>query len=72
MHLLRSLLDSRARQKLHTHWICHISPTLISFFFRSASVNNNWIYVYGLVEDLVNKFKKYGFSTLLAPLCCGE
>jgi hypothetical protein len=40
-------------------------------FYRSGSVDNNWMYIYSFVEELVNRFQKYGFSMPQAPLCLG-
>ncbi|XP_076980908.1 uncharacterized protein LOC143653652 [Tamandua tetradactyla] len=39
--------------------------------WRSGSINNNWMEVYNFVEDLVNKFKKFGFPMMWASQCCG-
>ena len=51
----------------HAH-VIHAPPSLthVFFFFRSRSVNDNWEFTQSFVQDLVNRFKKYGFSAL----CC--
>lgn len=46
-----------------TRWMCLIALTQV-FIFRSGSVNDNWIHIYNLVEEVIKKFKKYDFFML--------
>lgn len=66
--LLKDLQEGREdRNYPYTTDVTHLSDSCF-FIFRSGSVNNNWMDIYDMVEDLVNKFDKYGFSVLIE--CC--
>lgn len=63
--LLKVLQEGREdRNCSYTTDVIHLSDSSF-FIFRSGSVNNNWMDIYDMVEDLVNKFDKYGFSVLI-------
>lgn len=66
---VRSLLKGlpEAREGRNYSYMTDRTPLSDScfFIFRSGSVDNNWMDIYNLVEDLVNKFQKYGFSVLI-------
>lgn len=42
------------------------------FFYRSGSVDNNWMDIYDFVEGMVKKFEKYAFFMLEGIFLCQE
>ena len=58
--LPKCLLGAREAETPPTGWMRLITPTQVFFVFRSQKANDIWKDIYIVVDEILEKYTKYG------------